>query len=129
MRHDRLFVRHRDVASAPVGVVAARGDIVRDIFGAHEVCAILALDIEFPEPEIVNRRRLRLGDRIADHFGVGLAHAGSFPNSRKAPSTGRSGMPSTVNMSPSMLSNSCGPSASMRNTPTHWLTSGHSAAR
>jgi hypothetical protein len=32
-------------------------------------------------------------------------------------------------MSPSMLSNSCTPSASMRKTPTHWPTSGHSAAR
>ena len=35
--------------------------------------------------------------------------AGSSPSSRSAPSTGSSGMPSTVNWSPSMRSNSCTP--------------------
>src|SRR5690606_34104390 len=136
-RHDRPLVRHRHIASAPVRVVPAVGEVIGQRIGGDMRRAIFGVDAELAQPIAMDRRRLRLRDRIADHFRIGTpgaalsgsTHAGSFPNSRSAPSTGNRGIPSTVNMSPSMLSNSCGPRASMRNTPTHWLTSGHSAAR
>src|SRR5690606_30619968 len=128
MGHDRLLVRHRHVAAAPGRVGAAFLKVAGELLGAHEVGAVVRIDAQLFKPVSVDCRRFRLRDRIADDLGV-RPHAGSSSSSRSAPSTGSSGMPSTVNMSPSMLSNSCGPSASMRNTPTHWLTSGHSATR
>ena len=129
MRQDRLLVRHGDVATAPVGVGTPRGDICLEFGWRDAMGAILRIDTQFPQPEIVDGGRFRLGDRIADHLGVGPAHAGSSSSARSAPRTGSSGMPRTVKWSPSIRSNSCTPIASIRNTPTHWPTSGHSAAR
>src|SRR5690554_2451118 len=129
MQNDRLLMRHGYVTAAPSGVFAAFVQVSGHVLRPDQMRAVLATYPELAEPEVMNARRFRLSDRIANYFGIRPCHAGSFPNSRSAPSTSSNGMPRTVNISPSMLSNSCTPSDSIRKTPTHWLTSGHSATK
>src|SRR5690606_29011555 len=102
-RHDRLLVRHGDVASAPVRIGAPFGQISGKPGGGDVAGAVIGSEGEPAEPVAVDRRRFRLRNRIADHLRIGSGHAGSSSSSRSAPSTGSSGMPSTVNISPSML--------------------------
>ena len=71
-RDDRLFVRHGDVAAAPVGIALATGDIGEQTIGKHMLCTIAWLKPQLAKPEIVNRGAFGLRNRIADHFGVCL---------------------------------------------------------
>ena len=116
-RHDGLFVRHGDIASAPGGVLAAHGEIVLQPRSFDTRGTVFRIEPELLDPQPVDDGRFRLGDRIADHFDIG-GHEASTPSPRSASRTWSRGMPSTVNWSPAMLSNNCTPGPSIRNTPT-----------
>ena len=67
----RHLVRQRDVAAAPVRIVAAPFDEGRKLLRRDMGGAIIGGDAELLEPECVDGRRFGMGDRIADHLGVG----------------------------------------------------------
>ena len=96
-RHYRLLVRHGDVAAAPVRITAPLPQIVSQASAPDLASPVLRSDPQLCQPEIVDRRAFRLRNGIADHFGIGQLHDASSPSSRSAPSTGSSGIPSTVN--------------------------------
>ena len=99
--HHRLLVRHRHIATAPQRITAPGGDGIGQASGRDVATPIVRGDAQRVQPEAMDRRRLRLHDRIADHFGIwsarrGQGHCGSIPRARRAPCTASSGMPSTV---------------------------------
>ena len=50
----------------------------------HSRRAIIALDTGPGEPETMDHRGLGMGDRIADHFGIGFGHQiFSIPRTRR----------------------------------------------
>ena len=126
--HDCLLVRHGDIASTPIRSPAPVCNIVRKSTRIDLRRTIIGVQPQPFYPETVNRGRFGLRDRIADHLGM-ARHDSKAPSSRKASSTCSRGIPSTVNWSPMIPSKSCAPGPSIRNTPTHWLTAGHSASR
>jgi class 3 adenylate cyclase len=110
---DSFFVRHGDVAASPVRIGPAVGEEVGELPRLDVGRPILAPETQALEPEAVNERRLRMGDRITYHLGERqAAHVWSTPRSRRRPSSGRSGRPRTAKWLPSTASNNCAPRSS-----------------
>src|SRR5206468_5303548 len=85
---DALLVRNGDVAAAPVRVRAAPVEKIGEFVGRNPGAHIIAGEAQPIEPVLVDHRRLRLGDRVADNFGVG--HGRHMAQSRNAPTSASS---------------------------------------
>ena len=130
-RHDRLLVRHRDVAAAPIGIVAraaaiysassSADDAMRAVLAPRcPACRARSCGSPATSTARSDRRSLRRR-RGSRRQLLQLAQRGEHRQQRHAEHGEHVALDALEQLRP--------PSASMRNTPTHWPTSGHSAAR
>ena len=79
------LVGNGDIAAAPGGIGAALLDVTRQFRRRYMTSAIIRFNPQPFQPEFVNQGRFAVGNRIADHLGIGhiFGHAGKIDRMRR----------------------------------------------
>ena len=79
------FMWYRNIATAPIRIHAPFFDIGGQIIRCDMAGAVIRLYIEPFEPEFVDQWRFAVGNRVADHLGIGniCGHVGKIPRMRR----------------------------------------------